>query len=301
MRKTGEAGGGVRGPKGGTATREAIIAAIRLAGAALGRRPTAIEAWARARVSRRAVKRCFAGGWTEAVRAAGYEAYTSNLRVAERTLLEAWGRVVRKLGRVPTRDVFVRLGRFSVMNYYRRFGGWGETRGAFLAALGNEAAWADVCAIVRGAPAARCATGRSRLRSRRDRGEERLDRHRVLAGRRTFGEPLDFALMRCEPRCELGVVYLFGVLARHLGYVVESVESSFPDCEAKRRTGTGAWQQVRIEFEFESRNFHTHGHAAAGCDVIVCWRHNWPESPSGVEVLELCSVVVALGAKGAAL
>jgi hypothetical protein len=52
---------------------------------------------------------------------------------------------------------------------------------------------------------------------------------------------------------------------------------------------------VRIEFEFESRNFRDHGHDVDGCDVIVCWRHNWTECPAHLEVLELQSVIQTLG------
>ena len=29
------------------------------------------------------------------------------------------------------------------------------------------------------------------------------------------------------------------------------------------------------------------------CDLIVCWRHNWPECPENLEVLELSTVVRA--------
>jgi len=46
---------------------------------------------------------------------------------------------------------------------------------------------------------------------------------------------------------------------------------------------------VRIEFEYESRNFLKHMHPANGCDLIVCWRHNWPECP--LEVIELRKVM----------
>jgi hypothetical protein len=42
---------------------------------------------------------------------------------------------------------------------------------------------------------------------------------------------------------------------------------------------------VRIEFEYESRNFLLHQHSVMHCDVIVCWKHNWPECPR--DVLEL--------------
>jgi len=50
------------------------------------------------------------------------------------------------------------------------------------------------------------------------------------------------------------------------------------------------WQLVKIEFERESRNFLRHGHLPSGCDVIVCWVHNWPECP--VEVIELSTLRV---------
>jgi hypothetical protein len=31
-----------------------------------------------------------------------------------------------------------------------------------------------------------------------------------------------------------------------------------------------------------------------GCDVIVCWRHNWDECPKHIEVVELSSVIESL-------
>jgi hypothetical protein len=51
----------------------------------------------------------------------------------------------------------------------------------------------------------------------------------------------------------------------------------------------GKLQPVRIEFEYQSRNFMKHMHDVKGCDVIVCWEHNWPECP--IEVIELKSLV----------
>jgi hypothetical protein len=51
---------------------------------------------------------------------------------------------------------------------------------------------------------------------------------------------------------------------------------------------------VRIEFEFESKNFHEHGHPVDGCDLIVCWRHNWPDCPKHLEIVELARVIKSL-------
>ena len=43
-----------------------------------------------------------------------------------------------------------------------------------------------------------------------------------------------------------------------------------------------------IEFEYESRNFLRHLHDPSQCDIIVCWKHNWPECP--LEVIELSKI-----------
>jgi hypothetical protein len=99
---------------------------------------------------------------------------------------------------------------------------------------------------------------------------------------------------RHEPVIEQGVVLLFGMLAKELSYVIEAVQKGFPDCEAKRQIGPERWQRVNIEFEFESKNFHQHGHPVTGCDVIVCWRHNWEQCPKHIEIFELSSVIRSL-------
>jgi hypothetical protein len=86
------------------------------------------------------------------------------------------------------------------------------------------------------------------------------------------------------------------MLAEDLGFIVEAVQNGFPDCEAKRQIGPSRWQRVLIEFEFESRNFRDHGHPTTGCDIIVCWRHNWPDCPSHLEVVELSGIIKSLTA-----
>ncbi len=81
------------------------------------------------------------------------------------------------------------------------------------------------------------------------------------------------------------------MVAKDLSYVAESVQAGFPDCEAKRQIGPNRWQRINIEFEFESRNFRDHGHPLTGCDVIVCWHHNWHDCPAHIEVLDLSSLL----------
>lgn len=93
--------------------------------------------------------------------------------------------------------------------------------------------------------------------------------------------------LRHAPINEQGVIFLFGMVSKGLGSIVEAVHSTLPDCDAKRCVDRrkGLWIPVRIKFEFRSRNFNVHGHPPNGCDLIVCWEHNWPECP--LEVVEL--------------
>ena len=105
--------------------------------------------------------------------------------------------------------------------------------------------------------------------------------------RPVMGEPFDRSPMTNAPVNELGVMVLFGMVAARLGLQVESVQGKFPDCLAKRQVAPGKWQHLRIEFEYESKNFKLHGHDPRGCDMIVCWRHNWKDCPAEIEVVEL--------------
>jgi len=120
-------------------------------------------------------------------------------------------------------------------------------------------------------------------------------RKRML--KQEYGAPIDFRGLRHAPLNEQGVVYVFALVARDIGFTVEAIGTSFPDCEAKRQMDRKGerWQRVRIEFEYLSSDFKRHGHPIEGCDLIVCWKHDWPECP--LEVIELSEVIKSLGAR----
>ncbi|MFZ5995829.1 MAG: hypothetical protein ACOYU4_12685 [Thermodesulfobacteriota bacterium] len=107
--------------------------------------------------------------------------------------------------------------------------------------------------------------------------------------KRIFGDKVEFKSLSCAPVNELGVVYLFGVLHDTFDFKLESIQSGYPDCLARRKVGNNRWEEVRIEFEYDSRSFKTHGHDPSGVDVIICWTHNWKECPKRIEVIELSS------------
>ena len=148
----------------------------------------------------------------------------------------------------------------------------------FAEQIGMEAQWSDVLELIR-----------ARTNAMNKELPAPAKGWKLLKDRPTYGPPLMPAALAHGPVNEAGVVYLFGMVAGDLGFVVTRIQSEFPDCEAMRHVEGDIWQKVRIEFEYESRNFVTHLHRVEECDVIVCWKHNWPNCP--LDVVELKSVV----------
>jgi len=120
-------------------------------------------------------------------------------------------------------------------------------------------------------------------------GRAKKKKRRVL-----YGEPIGFRGLRYAPVNEQGVVYLFGLVSRELGFYIESIRTEFPDCEGKRCLNRDCTklERVRIEFEYKSTKFLEHGHGPDGCDLVVCWQHDWDDCP--LEVLELKSTIPLL-------
>jgi predicted transport protein len=105
------------------------------------------------------------------------------------------------------------------------------------------------------------------------------------------GEPINFRGLTYAPVNEQGVVLLFGMLAKELGFHVQLVRPGYPDCKAVRSLGNGRYEEVNIEFEFRSSGFKAHLNQEVKSDFIVCWEHNWSECPQSIQVLELRSLI----------
>lgn len=280
-------------------SQEVVLTAIRSAAGSLGRPPSRSEFKQSSGMTEYQVLKHFPS-WREAVRAAGLEPHSTNVPIDPGMLLEDWGEFVRRVRRIPTRDQYRREGTYSVGVFEKKFGPWSSIPAAFREFADGKSDWSDVMALIP-VENVRPSVARSIESQSPPRVTPCADgvtgqRHSKLDGRPTYGNPIDFRGLRHEPVNEQGVVFLFGMVARELGYYVEAVQTGFPDCEAKRQVGPNNWQRVRIEFEFVSRNYRDHGHDLAGCDVLVCWRHNWPECPPTIEVLELSSVITSLSA-----
>lgn len=357
-------------------SKEAVIGAIQEVARQIGHVPTAREYRTLGRVSLWQVMGRFSK-YRNALRAAGLEPSQKGVKVEAAALLEDWGKVVRKLGLVPSLGQYKKAGRYSCECFFLRFKRWVNVPAEFtrfVKAGWLAGDWTDVGETIRRCPipqqgaygmlafhrAARAAyearireTAAAREAMNRE-ASANLPRADGLASepitkleRRPFGEiaanvamlppplwgkkcvtetmlavfvaelaPSAFPLVTAacftrrplpdrpmlgpptrpcglayEPVNEMGVMALFCMLSRQLGFVIESVQSAFPDCEAKMEVEPGRWQHFRIEFEYESRNFRDHRHDPEKCDLIVCWRHNWKDCPPNLQVLELSKVM----------
>jgi len=353
-------------------SKEAVIAAIQQVAGQLGRAPSSREFIALSGISLWQVAGCF-GRYGNAVRAAGLEPSHQGVRIETAVLLEDWGRVMRKVGTIPTRKQYNEIGSFSADCYADRFESWIRisaefTRFVSTGALAGD--WADVVEKIQRGPIPqqgesamlrwyKTAKAAYEARSQETAWQEGLRSanqptaagmtrqpdpgldtrqfeatatggtllppplkgkkcvtatmlavfvaelapsafpmvatacfaRRPLPDRPMLGPPTRPCGLAYEPVNEMGVMALFCMLSRQLGFVIESVQSGFPDCEAKMEVEPGRWQHFRIEFEYESRNFRDHRHDPEKCDLIVCWRHNWKDCPPNLQVLELSKVI----------
>jgi len=254
-------------------SRAAIVARMKAVARRLRKRRITRDEFCReSGVSRKAIKRYFPRFW-DLLRAAGLDDHPPNRPVDDETLLRALRDGFVEAGGVVGQWRFMKLGRQHVNTFKKRWGGWDNA----LAALRD---W-----LLRHDPQFPYldALDRSRARATKSRPPPAADRR--------YGELVRFRALEHAPTSESGVIFLFGMVAAELGFVLEALGTGFPDAEVKRHEGRG-WRRVRVEFEHQSRNFRAHGHDPAGCDLIVCWDHNWPDCP--VEVLELKSAVSRL-------
>ena len=280
--------------------KKQILQAIVSLAKKLGRAPSREEFLARSGISAYFVLQSFRS-WNEAVKAAGLNPYTRNVKVEDRALLEDWGEAVRRNRAAPPVHIYRRKGKYNPGTLIKRFGPWTTLPGVFRHFAKRKREWRDVLPLLRApdanekrVPVGPCRGALQRVPISVVRTSPGVCHYKPLKARARYGNPIDFPGFRHEPLNEQGVVLLFGMLAKDLGYTIEAVQKGFPDCEAKREIAPGRWQRVNIEFEFESKNFRDHGHPVTGCDVIVCWRHNWRSYPPHLEVLELSSVIKSL-------
>jgi hypothetical protein len=275
-------------------TKDEMIALLRECAQKLNRNPTFDDLRRVPSFRVRALYKHF-GGLGEALQAAGLRPKGSGYKIPSAEMMLDWAGVARRLGSIPTANQFERHGRFNTVPLAKRFGGWRRVPAAFrrfARQQGIEGQWTDVLEMIVARELE--ANPAPRSRSGKKGAAPGLLQLELRPNRPVYGAALTIPGLGREPVNEAGVIFLFGALAGRLGFVVERVQTGFPDCEALREVAPGRWQRLRIEFEYASRNFARHGHRHQECDAIICWVHDWADCPDALEVIELKQVVKCL-------
>jgi hypothetical protein len=229
-------------------------------------------------------------------------------------LVQDWAGMVRVLKKLPSQSEYSHFSKYSVSPLVNRFGNWAQVPYGiqqYIDEQGRTEEMKDVLEVI-ALQGPHVKQGRS-LRTLRQ-GPEDMARAETsglgngpddliplrphdgastandeAADSGVYGSLMRFGPMVCAPTNEQGVLFLFGVMAEKLGFAILKVRREYPDCEAFRVLQGDRVELVKIELEYESRNFLKHLHDAKKCDLIVCWRHNWPECPLPViELRRLC-------------
>jgi hypothetical protein len=267
--------------------KDEIKAAVLECAQTLQRMPTQSEVEKMKGITESMIRYSF-GGYTQLLSECGLRSRKSTCKLDVEKLLLDWARVVRKLKRLPSVSAYEQLSGYTKTPLYSRFGSWKLVPRAFknyVKIKKCKASWKDVLQLIQEDEEQGCIRKSKTQMNQQKEGSP----GRVLTGRPLYGALLRPYPLLHAPTNEQGVLFLFGAVAGGLGYTALRVQAGFPDCEALRHIGDDQLQRVTIECEYESRNFLKHAHDAKKCDLIVCWRHNWPECP--LEVIELRTVV----------
>ncbi len=266
-------------------TKEEILAAITECAAKLGHVPTFLELQRTMNLKACQITRHF-HNYTKALKICGLEREGCGVRVTMDGLFHDWARLVRELRKVPTVQEYEEMSKYSQNPLRHRFGSWHLIPGGMMQYAREhslEQQFADVLEI---ADKRFQQTPKRALRAPLPAQLPVISKARP--DRPLCGAPLIAPALGFAPINENGVMFLFGSMARELGFIVTHIGPQFPDIEAFREVEPGRWQLIRIELEFLSRNFLHHFHDPKQCDLIVCWEHNWPECPIEVIALKDC-------------
>jgi len=231
----------------------------------------------------------FFNTWNEAVTAAGLESQDFAKPYQKENLFQNLREVFEKSEGLCSRTKFNKISSVSHDSYRRHFGSWQEALINFKKWLeDNKYDYPWITELPDSLPD-------EIIEETQEKSEEAdfKKQWKATSGNK-YGSFLNFRGLQHAPINEQGVIFLFGMVCLELGFIVEAVQSGFPDCEAKRRIDSKKdhWERVRIEFEYRSSNFREHGHNPTKCDLIVCWEHDWKDCP--IEVIELKKVLSEL-------
>ena len=127
-------------------TKDEVLDAITQVARAEGRTPSRVALTRQTGITEYWILKHFPS-WTDAVRAAGLQPYTSHVKLTDGELLCDWAKLVRRLRHIPTRDQYRREGTYGPGTFEKRFGPWSTVPDAFADFAGDDPEWIDVLTL----------------------------------------------------------------------------------------------------------------------------------------------------------
>jgi len=223
------------------------------------------------------------GGWPQALEAAGLKLTTFTFpdNVPIDSLVPDFLSATIELGKIPSLHQLSRRSKYGKYLFSVKHGGYAEFKRQAIQAIssGNEKLPPDILAL---------------LREEHNRLNPPQETNASPARAHQHGRVLGFRAFAFQPTYEMEVVSLFSTVAGELGFEIICQRGEYPDCEAQRRLpgNRKRYAKCLIEFELRSSDFRVHRHPINGCDLIVCWEHDWSDCP--LEVLELKKAIKSL-------
>ena len=267
-------------------TRQEVRAAILALAEKLKQVPTVAELMKHAGIDRPEIRKHF-GNYKQALEECKLEVPERGRKVEIDRLFIDWVEVVRAFKKIPTVWEYESRSKYSARPLTRCAGSWNmaaERMKLYAEEHGLDGEFRDVMELIDRQGGGRRGAAVSSTEVSAEACSERQKDTRP-----TYGALIAAWGHVYGPTNEGGVISLFGAMAVSLGFLILKIQTEFPDCEALRVAGKDRNRPVKIEFELESRNFLRHLHDPSGCDIIICWEHNWPECP--LEVIELKKAV----------
>lgn len=222
------------------------------------------------------------GGWDKALEAAGLER-DSRFRdeIPAEDLTREFLAVCGELGQIPTVIQLTRRSDHSKNSFTRKFGSYTAfKRHAMDILLNDDTIDPSILAM---------------LENHRDEISPPTQSESESAIRpHAKGRHLGFRAFAFAPTYEGEVVSLFSAVADELGFEIVAQRPAFPDCEARRLVDRrrNRYEKCLIEFEYRSSDYTKHKHPITGCDLIVCWVHDWSDCP--IPVIEMHDAIRSL-------
>ncbi|MBL8098376.1 MAG: hypothetical protein JNK81_04300 [Anaerolineales bacterium] len=124
-----------------------ILDSIRNLANTIGRTPTRNEFREKTKITEHTLFKYFPS-WREALRAAGLESNSTNVKLDDEDLLIDWGIFVRENRQIPTRYQYERKGKYSYSTFQNHFGKWAVIPTKFREFAQGKPEWEDVLSIL---------------------------------------------------------------------------------------------------------------------------------------------------------